>query len=358
MNAAEGRSIAAIVLVGSRASSAQGTVAPARLLAAARRLVADVQRRLLRPPLQPADDDQRVQRVGADAGVGLSPEPGRRAGGWRRRDVRHDQGHAGRRQRRACTSRFPITSGPWTRARGREIWHATWPSKGGWHIGNRGVAVLGSTVYVETPDCNLVALNIRDGQEKWRTEICDLEQFYYASAAPLIVKNHVIVGVSGDDLDIPGYLAVARSGDRRAAVALVHAIPSRATPEAKTWPSVEAMMHGGGMTWGSSTYDPELNLLYFGTGNPQPVINGRQRQGDNLYHRVDRRAQSGHREAGVVLPVVAARHARLGRHADARPLRRRDRRRSRGSCWRRRAATAGSSCSIARTGRTSSAPST
>ena len=48
---------------------------------------------------------------------------------------------------------------------GREIWHSTWPSKGGWHIGNRGVAVLGSTVYVETPDCNLVALNIRDGRE-------------------------------------------------------------------------------------------------------------------------------------------------------------------------------------------------
>src|SRR4029077_8462482 len=55
---------------------------------------------------------------------------------------------------------------------GREIWHSTWPSKGGWHIGNRGVAVLGTTVYVETPDCNLVALNARDGKEKWRTEIC------------------------------------------------------------------------------------------------------------------------------------------------------------------------------------------
>jgi len=89
---------------------------------------------------------------------------------------------------------------------GRELWHATWPSKGGWHIANRGVAVLGRTVYVETPDCNLVALDTRDGREKWRTEICDLEQFYYASAAPLVVGNHVIVGVSGDDLDIPGYL--------------------------------------------------------------------------------------------------------------------------------------------------------
>ena len=165
---------------------------------------------------------------------------------------------------------------------GREIWHATWPSKGGWHIGNRGVAVSGSTVYVETPDCNLVALNIRDGREKWRTEICDLEQFYYASAAPLIVKNHVIVGVSGDDLDIPGYLQ-SHDPETGARQWRWNVYPEPGTPEAKTWPSVEAMMHAGGMTWGSTTYDPELNLIYFGTGNPQPVINGRKRQGDNLF---------------------------------------------------------------------------
>jgi alcohol dehydrogenase (cytochrome c) len=165
---------------------------------------------------------------------------------------------------------------------GRQIWHATWPSKGGWHIGNRGVAVLGSTVYVETPDCHLVALNIRDGREKWRTEICDLERFYYASAAPLIVKDHVIVGVSGDDLDIPGYLQ-SHDPETGALQWRWYTYPEPGTPEAATWPSVEAMMHGGGMTWGSSTYDPELNLLYLGTGNPQPVINGRKRPGANLF---------------------------------------------------------------------------
>jgi alcohol dehydrogenase (cytochrome c) len=165
---------------------------------------------------------------------------------------------------------------------GRQIWHSSWPSKGGWHIANRGVAVLGDTVYVETPDCNLVALSTRDGREKWRTEICDLEQFYYASTAPLIVKNHVIVGVSGDDLDIPGYLE-ARDPATGALQWRWYTHPNPGDPEAKSWPSVEAMLHGGGMTWGSSTYDPELNLLYLGTGNPQPVINGRQRQGDNLY---------------------------------------------------------------------------
>ncbi|MEP6962487.1 MAG: PQQ-binding-like beta-propeller repeat protein, partial [Acidobacteriota bacterium] len=165
---------------------------------------------------------------------------------------------------------------------GRDIWHYEWMSKGGWHLGNRGAAVLRDTLYFETPDCYLVALNMADGKEKWHTEICDLEQFYYASVAPVIVKNHVITGVSGDDLDIPGYVeshdAVTGKLEWR-----WYARPEPGTPEAKTWPSVEAMMHGGGMTWVPSTYDPGLNLLYLGTGNPQPVIAGQGREGSNLY---------------------------------------------------------------------------
>ena len=84
-------------------------------------------------------------------------------------------------------------------------------------------------------------------------------------------------------------------------------------------------MHGGGMTWVPSTYDPELNLIYFGTGNPQPVIAGQGPQGDNLYHRMHRRAEPRHGQTGVVFPAVAARHARLGRRADSGAVRRRDR---------------------------------
>ena len=165
---------------------------------------------------------------------------------------------------------------------GRELWHFSWTSKGGWHIGNRGAAILGSTLYVETPDCNLVALNIADGKERWHTEICDLEQFYYGSVAPTIVKNHVIVGVSGDDLDIPGYVQ-AHDPETGKLQWRWYTYPDPNDPEAKTWPSVEAMMHGGGMTWGPSAYDPALNLYYFGTGNPQPVIAGLGREGANLY---------------------------------------------------------------------------
>jgi alcohol dehydrogenase (cytochrome c) len=92
----------------------------------------------------------------------------------------------------------------------------------------------------------------------------------------------VIVGVSGDDLDIPGYVE-SHDPETGKLQWRWYTYPNPSDPEAKTWPSVEAMVHGGGMTWGPSAYDPELNLYYFGTGNPQPVIAGRGREGANLY---------------------------------------------------------------------------
>ena len=165
---------------------------------------------------------------------------------------------------------------------GREVWNFTWQNKGGIHIGNRGVGISGNWLYFETPDCNLVSLNLKDGKERWHTPICDLDQFYFGSVAPLIIKNHVITGVSGDDLDIPGYME-AHDPETGKLQWRFYTHPGKDDPEAKTWPNADAMMHGGGMTWGPSTYDPDLNLLYFGTGNPQPVISGKARQGDNLY---------------------------------------------------------------------------
>jgi alcohol dehydrogenase (cytochrome c) len=166
---------------------------------------------------------------------------------------------------------------------GRQIWHHGWTSKGGIHIGNRGVAVLGDALYYETPDCQLVSLNIKDGSERWHKEICDLEQFYYGSVAPVIVKNHVIAGVSGDDLDIPGYLD-ARDPATGELQWRWYAVPQKkGDPGSETWPNEEAARHGGGMTWQPVTYDPELNLIYVTTGNPQPVIAFRNREGANLF---------------------------------------------------------------------------
>ena len=119
---------------------------------------------------------------------------------------------------------------------GREVWHYTWTSKGGIHIGNRGAAVFGDALYFETPDCTLVSLNIKDGNERWHEPICDLDQFYYGSVAPMIVKNHVIAGVSGDDLDVPGLRRSARSRDRRVAVALVRGAAEEGRCRIETWP--------------------------------------------------------------------------------------------------------------------------
>ena len=157
---------------------------------------------------------------------------------------------------------------------GQELWHFDWKNTGGSAIGNRGVAVFGDTMYFETPDCNVVALNIHDGKERWHSPICNTEEMYFGSAPPIMIKNHLIVGVGGDDFDIPGYLQAVDPATGKMQWRW-YAHPNPGDPEAATWPNVESMMHGGGMTWVSGTYDPELNLYYFGTGNAQPVVNGR-----------------------------------------------------------------------------------
>ncbi|MEO8078066.1 MAG: acido-empty-quinoprotein group A [Acidobacteriota bacterium] len=166
---------------------------------------------------------------------------------------------------------------------GREIWHYLWKSSGGNHLANRGVAILGEWLYFETPDDNLVSLNLKDGTERWHKPIADLNQFYYGSTAPVIVKNHVIAGVSGDDLDIPGYLEAHDpvTGDLQWRWYVVP--QKKGDPGMESWPNEDMAKHGGGMTWQPVTYDPELNLIYVTTGNPQPVIAHKNRPGANLF---------------------------------------------------------------------------
>jgi alcohol dehydrogenase (cytochrome c) len=166
---------------------------------------------------------------------------------------------------------------------GREIWHYQWQTTGGNHLGNRGVAVYGDWLYVETPDCYLISLNIRDGSERWRRQICDIDRFYYASVAPVVIKDKLIVGVSGDDFDIPGYLQ-AHNLETGEPLWRWYVVPqNEGDPGLESWPSLEAARHGGGMTWTPVTYDPDLNLVYVPTGNPQPVIAHRNRPGGNLF---------------------------------------------------------------------------
>ena len=166
----------------------------------------------------------------------------------------------------------------------RELWHYTFSrSRGGIQIGNRGVAVLGSTVYFVTTDCNLVALDIKTGAEKWAKEFCSLEMMYYGSIAPVVVKDKLILGPSGDDLDVPAYLE-ARSPENGDLIWRWYVTPQKeGEPGLDTWPNLDMAKHGGGMTWQPITYDPELNHIYVTTGNPQPVVAFKNREGANLY---------------------------------------------------------------------------
>jgi alcohol dehydrogenase (cytochrome c) len=166
---------------------------------------------------------------------------------------------------------------------GRERWHYTWPSKGGNHLSNRGLGAWRDTLYMETPDCHLVALNMADGAKKWDTLICEPERFYYASTAPVLIKGRLMTGVSGDDMDNPGYVD-ARDPSNGSLLWRWYAVPQkRGDFGSETWPNEEVMKNGGGMTWQPVTYDPVLDLVFVTTGNPQPVVAHRNRAGANLF---------------------------------------------------------------------------
>ena len=165
---------------------------------------------------------------------------------------------------------------------GRIIWHYFRPSTGD-HIGQRGVGMYGDWLYFETPDCHLISLNAKDGSVHWDIELADPKLGYFATMAPLIIRNHVIVGVSGDVTDIPGFLESVEPETGKVEWRW-NTEPKPGEPGSETWPhGTDAISHGGGMTWMTGTYDPELNQLYWGTGNPNPVLNGDIRKGANLY---------------------------------------------------------------------------
>ena len=166
---------------------------------------------------------------------------------------------------------------------GREIWHYRYTSSGGDHIGNRGVGMYKDRLYFETPDCHLICLNAKDGKQRWKVELGDVKLGYCSTMAPLVVANHIIVGVSGDVTDLPGYLD-SRDPETGALQWRFYTAPKPGEPGSETWPkNGDAITHGGGMTWMTGTYDPALNLVYWGTGNPNPVLVGEGREGDNLY---------------------------------------------------------------------------
>jgi alcohol dehydrogenase (cytochrome c) len=154
---------------------------------------------------------------------------------------------------------------------GHMIWHYSRPSPGE-HIGHRGLAMYKGWLYFTTPDAHLVCLDARDGKVRWDKEIADNKVGYWSTMAPLVVRNHLLVGIGGDTDNLQGYLRSfdPETGDLQWQW---NSTPPAGTPNGTT----------GGMTWITGTYDPELNLVYWGTGNPTPVLNGKTRPGDDAY---------------------------------------------------------------------------
>jgi alcohol dehydrogenase (cytochrome c) len=166
---------------------------------------------------------------------------------------------------------------------GHELWHYFWKTKGGTHIGNRGLAMWGEWLYMETPDDYLVCLDAKTGKERWHKEIANFNQQYFSTMAPMVIGNHVIIG-TGNDLDEPGY-AQARDPETGEIQWTFYTVPTKAGDAGlETWGSLDGAKHGAGNVWIPGSYDPETHLYIFGTGNPSPAYtNPPSRNGDNLY---------------------------------------------------------------------------
>jgi acido-empty-quinoprotein group A len=163
------------------------------------------------------------------------------------------------------------------------IWQYDWQDHGGHLVGNRGLGMYGNWLYFLGPDDWFLSLDAQTGKERWRKKVADEKLQYFTTMAPLIIKNHVIVGVGGDAMDVRGYLE-SRDPESGELQWRWYSEPQKpGDPGADTWPNRAAMDHGGGMTWLPGTYDPELNLIYWGTGNANPVYAGQSRKGANLW---------------------------------------------------------------------------
>lgn len=166
---------------------------------------------------------------------------------------------------------------------GRELWHFFWRTKGGTHIGNRGLGMWGNWLYMETPDDYLVCLDAKTGKERWHKEIADFNLQYFSTMAPIVIGNHILVG-TGDDLDEPGLLQSfdPETGDVQWKF---YSVPMKKDdPAMATWGDTDTAKHGGGNIWIPGAYDPETHLYIVGTGNPSPAyMDSPGRKGDNLY---------------------------------------------------------------------------
>ncbi|MBI3683723.1 MAG: PQQ-dependent dehydrogenase, methanol/ethanol family [Acidobacteria bacterium] len=146
---------------------------------------------------------------------------------------------------------------------------------------NRGVAVYGNKVYFGTPDAHLISLDARNGSLLWEAKLAEASDGYWCPVAPLVIQGKVIIGIAPGDHGLNGFLDAydAETGER---LWRWNAIPRPGEPGNETWAG-DSWKTGGGDTWLTGSFDPELNLIYWGIGNPAPDFDGDVRKGDNLY---------------------------------------------------------------------------
>jgi alcohol dehydrogenase (cytochrome c) len=146
---------------------------------------------------------------------------------------------------------------------------------------NRGVAIHGDTLFMGTLDARLIALDAKNGKALWNIVVADVALAYSITMAPLVVKDKVIVGVGGGEYGIRGFIAAydVKTGKE---MWRFYTIPGPGEPGHDTWRG-DAWKYGSASVWVTGSYDPDLNLTYWGVGNPGPDWNPDQRPGDNLY---------------------------------------------------------------------------
>jgi len=150
---------------------------------------------------------------------------------------------------------------------------------------SRGLAILGDTLYMGTIDAHLVAIDAKTGKILWDRTVekvgeKNIEK-YAITHAPVVIKDRIVVGIAGGDLGVRGFICAfdAKTGKD---LWRTYTVPAKGEPGNETW-SGDSWKTGGAGVWNSGAYDSETNLVFFGTGNPAPDWDGRERLGDNLY---------------------------------------------------------------------------
>jgi alcohol dehydrogenase (cytochrome c) len=168
---------------------------------------------------------------------------------------------------------------------GAELWHykRRLPEKLKYCCGpaNRGVAILNSTLYMATLDAHLVAIDAHSGRVKWDVELGKVDDNLNAKQPPLIVGNKLIIGIAGGDSPSRGFIDAydAATGKR---LWRFYTVPAAGEKGVETWEG-DSYRIGGGAPWLNGSYDPDLDTVYWGVGNPYPDYDDDARKGDNLY---------------------------------------------------------------------------